>query len=320
MKIIVSERQFGLLSEQKKTPSYLRPIKPATSSSTYVRKNPVIQNSDISLNKRCRSQYNQKTLSEAIQWWVDWLKNPNTLNKFASNWGITKQEASKVFEKYFEFLKDLKLSYVFENTNNYARVRFKRGEVIFHHPNKTIYVNCSMNNEDPLGTLIHEIQHGLFVIKSLHPEQKIETDIKFDLNDKDSIWERIKSLFGTEKKFSMQPQKNLILKLKKDGIISPEKIITRYNRTGKGYLEDETEVLSRLSNIRANLKLKPGQDIKLQDFIDLVNSDDNGANWLMFNIIHKGISIQEMLNKLNQYAKTNTILPVDVSKNKEYNV
>jgi hypothetical protein len=320
MKIIISERQFGLLSEQKKTPSYLRPIKPATSSSTYVKKNPVIKNSDPSLNKRCLSQYNQKTLSQAVKWWEDWLKNPNTLNKFASNWGITKQEASKIFEKYFEFLKDLKLSYVFENNNLFAKVWFTNGEILFHNPNKTIYVNCSKNNKDPLGTLIHEIQHGLFVIKSLHPEQKIETDIKFDLNDKDSIWERIKSLFGTEQKFSMQPQKNLISKLKKDGIVSPEKIIHRYNRTEKDYLEDETEILSRLSDLRANLKLKPGQDIKLEDFIDSVNSNDTGAIWLMFNIIHKGISIQEMLNKLNQYAKTNTKLPVDVSKNKEYNV
>jgi len=320
MKIIISERQFGLLSEQKKTPSYLKPINPATSSSTYVRKNPVIQNSDPSLNARCRSQYNQKTLSQAIKWWEDWLKNPNTLNKFASNWGITKQEASKVFEKYFEYLKDLKISYVFKKDNSFAHVQFTRGEKFSHNPNKTIYVNCFRNNEDPIGTLIHEIQHGLFVIKSLHPEQKVETDIKFDLNDKDSIWERIKSLFDTDQKFSTQPQKNLIAKLKKEGIFYPEDIIYGYNQTDKDYLENETEVLSRLSDMRANLKLKPGEDIKLKDFINLVNSGNNGAIWLLFNIIHKGISIQEMLNKLNQYAKTNTKLPVDVSKNKEYNV
>jgi hypothetical protein len=320
MKIIISERQFGLLSEQKKTPSYLRPIKPATSSSTYVRKNPVIQKSDPSLNKRCRSQYNQKTLSEAIQWWVDWLKNPNTLIKFASNWVINKQEASKVFEKYFEFLKDLKLSYIFENENRYASVRFKPKEVIFHNPNKTIYVNCSMDNKDPVGMLIHEIQHGLFVIKSLHPKQKVETDIKFDLNDKDSIWERIKSLFDTDQKFSTQLQKNLIAKLKKEGIFYPENIVDWYIQIDKDYLEDESEVLSRLSDLRANLKLKPGEDIKLKDFINLVNSENNGAQYLLANIIHKGISIQEMLNTLNQYAKTNTKLPVGVSKNKEYNV
>lgn len=39
---------------------------------------------------------------------------------------------------------------------------------------ENIYVNCSLTDDDPLGTLIHEIQHLLYYIKPLNPSITIE--------------------------------------------------------------------------------------------------------------------------------------------------
>jgi hypothetical protein len=268
------------------------------SDNTYVRKQTPMDNEQFNKLQKCMGNYSEKILSDAVKWWENWLKTPTTLNKFANNWGISTEEASKIFQKYFTSLKNIKLKY--ELIKNGGRAYVSKNDNFIH-------INCDFNvsgeySEKMVETLVHEIQHILFKIKPFHPEKKVISDFKFDTEDEEQNLSKISR------------------DLTNQGLINAEKFINKYKdyvrKNGTRYLENENEMLSRISGIRKALVLKPGQDIMLKDFILLVNISNVDADWILKVLIHKGISIQEMLNMINRYAKNNSA-PI---KNKEYNV
>jgi hypothetical protein len=331
MKYIITERQLILireqsigiqpkqLSEQKKPTPSIPPLKfgqprlPA--SSTYVNNN-IAGRADFAKERaNCMKSYNTTTLSQAVNWWKDWLKSPTTLNKFAKNWKISTNEASEIFKKYNDSLSDLKFEYYSQpSSRTIASVR--PNKIMGYSPYEgIIYVNCANNDEEPLGILIHEIQHILYEVKPFHPLQKIDSDLKINRNNKESIWT---SLFGSQpelrKSELSKAEKDKWYKyasnLKSQGIRKPVDLINSYlNVLRKGkqeYIYDETEILSRLYGIRKTIGVKPGQDVTVKDFVKIVNDGDVNAFWIMMSIMNSGQTIQDVLNRFNTYADTNT--------------
>jgi len=155
-----------------------------------------------------------------------------------------------------------------------------------------IYINCANNTEDPLGILIHEIQHILYNVKPFHPKQKIDVDLKIDRNKKESIWTSLGSLFGSE----TEARKSELTKAEKD---------KWYKYAYDLRAQEDTEILSRLYGIRNIIGVKPGQDITVEDFVKIVNTGDVNAFWIMMSIMNSGQTIQNVLNRFNAYAKNN---------------
>lgn len=321
LKELMGVESNNLVEQNKPTPP-IPPLRgdktPLPASSTYVNKN-VAGYADFTKERTdCVKNYNKTTLTQAVNWWKDWLKSPITLNKFAKNWKISTNEASEIFKDYDEALSNLKFQY-YSDPNSKSIAYVIPATIMGYSPFKgIIYVNCAKNTEDPLGILIHEIQHILYNVKPFHPKQKIDVDLKIDRNKKESIWTSLGSLFGSE----TEARQSELTKAEKDkwykyasdlkgqGVKRPIELINRYfellGSNQKDYMDEDTEVLSRLYGIRSIIGIKPGQDITVRDFVKLVNDGDVNAIWIMLSIIKSGQTIQNVLNRFNLYAKTNT--------------
>jgi len=298
------------LDEQKKPTPSIPPLKfgqprlPA--SSTYVNNN-IAGRADFAKERdNCMKSYNTTTLSQAVNWWKDWLRSPVTLNKFAKNWKISTNEASEIFKDYNEALSDLRFQYYSDpRSDSIAHVR--PNTVMGYSPFEgIIYINCANNTEDPLGILIHEIQHILYNVKPFHPKQKIDVDLKIDRNKKESKTEARKSELTKAEKDKWY---KYAYDLRAQGIKKPVDLINSYLRllrnNKKEYIYEDTEILSRLYGIRNIIGVKPGQDITVEDFVKIVNTGDVNAFWIMMSIMNSGQTIQNVLNRFNAYAKNN---------------
>jgi hypothetical protein len=107
-----------------------------------------------------------------------------------NNWkkvekNMTSVEVENIFKKYLDSINKLKLVY-YDNTMLGNNIDFLSA-LAFVHPSQPekIFVNCSQNDEDPYGTLIHEMQHMLYNIKPLNPEVQIR-NVFVDSNTKKS--------------------------------------------------------------------------------------------------------------------------------------
>lgn len=325
-----------LLIEQKRKsrPKVIKPVnvrKPLPGDNTRIAKPYISDDSYGKKIKACHAVYNDNTFRKALDWWRNWLKNPITKEKFQKNWKMDSYTLRDVFKDYEKKLNQVKLIHVFEPSK--SALAYVKGS--YFGATDEVFVNCAVPEEseqEAINTLIHEIQHILYDIKPLHPKQKIEKSLNFQPSDQDSIWKILSSMFRSNQESSsinLDTKTNDLGKiksdLKKEGV--EQDMIDFYlssytNNLKKGklnYIKDSTEIMSRLYEIRRELKLKPGQDITIQQFVKLINDGKNlGVYWTVLSIIHSGKTLREVLTSFNSYAKNNNYNPQN--KNQTFQV
>ena len=277
--------------------------------------------------KECSSKW-QPQLEKAKNYWIQWLSSPITKNKFLNNWkkvekNMTSVEVENIFKKYINSLKVLKLYYfdsklIPRSSNAFAFVN--RSE-----PDK-IYVNCSKNDPDPYGTLIHEMQHLLYHIKPLNPEVQIG-NVFVNPNTKKST---INTFFNYSNQNINQNSsanyinpraKNYENELNKLRFIStqigvPFQSLTKLLNKAKsheknipGYSCKETEKMSNITSIRNLFGVKPGQNITKEMLLPYIKDEKRHTDvaWILECWALRGFpDLNGMVNKINQLAYQNT--------------
>ena len=280
---------------------------------SYVNKTPI--KSLQLVPKECSSKW-QPQLEKAKNYWIQWLSNPITKNKFLNNWkkvekNMTSAEVGNIFKKYIDSLRVLKLYYfdsklIPKESNSYAFVN--RPE-----PDK-IFVNCSQNDPDPYGTLIHEIQHMLYDIKPLNPEVQI-ANVFVNSNTKKSTIETFFDFFKTSNQQSNQSMelRNIEINSKKIGVPfeSLQHILSnsKYHEKRKpGYACRETEKMSNIMSVRNLFGVKSGQNITKEMLLPYIKGEKNNddVSWVLACWALRGFpDLSEMLNKINDLAYQN---------------
>jgi hypothetical protein len=258
--------------------------------------------------KACSSKW-QPQLEKAKNYWIQWLSSPITKNKFLNNWkkvekNMTSVEVENIFKKYLDSLKGLKLYYYnSQSSNAYAYVTRSTPE--------KIYVNCSQNDPDPYGSLIHEMQHLLYNIKPLNPKVQIanvfvnsntekstpETFFKGNSNSNDdNVTNKMVSVskqFGT----TFYNIEYILFKAK------------NHEKKDPGYACRETEKMSNITSIRNLFGVKPGQNITKEMLLPYIKGekDHTDVGWILDCWALSGFpDLNKMLNKMNQLAYQNT--------------
>ena len=280
---------------------------------SYVNKTPI--KSLQLVPKECSSKW-QPQLEKAKNYWIQWLSSPITKNKFLNNWkkvekNMTSAEVGNIFKKYIDSLRVLKLYYfdsklIPTESNSYAFV-------IKSNPDK-IFVNCSQNDPDPYGTLIHEIQHMLYDIKPLNPEVQI-ANVFVNSNTKKSTIETFFDFFKTSNQQSNQSMelRNIEINSKKIGVPfeSLQHILSnsKYHEKRKpGYACRETEKMSNIMSVRNLFGVKSGQNITKEMLLPYIKGEKNNddVSWVLACWALRGFpDLSEMLNKINDLAYQN---------------
>jgi len=283
---------------------------------------------------KVKAKYNDNALAQAVEWWKKWINNKTTKAKFAANWKMNMKDVESIFQKYNNILGQLKLEYEWkENALEIAWVESgSRYDKLVGNTTNVIYVNVAIASKYPaVSVLIHEIQHILFKIKPFHPEERINTDIKLNYNDKGSFINWAKNLLGgnilssdvspeTNKRFPDVQKKLLDLGL------DPRDAKYYWNQFKSipidkiQYLKEPTEIYSRLASLRKILNLKPEQNITAKDIVKAthmnvtydnrgimtdIEQSDSGINWLIYVILYSPLSVDQIINQWNTYAFNN---------------
>ena len=320
MKILIKESQYKVLLEQTsllpRNPFPL--LTPKTNYKTLQQ-----------VPKECSSKW-QPQLEKAKNYWIKWLSDDITRIKFFNNWqkvekNMTLFEVGNIFKKYIDSLKVLKLYYynsklMPENADAYAFVDEREP--------KKIYVNCSENDPDPYGSLIHEIQHMLYDIKPLNPDVQIG-NVFVDSNTKKST---PKTFFkGNSNSNANDVTNKIISTSKKFGV--PITTLTSLlfkarneEKEDPGYSCRETEKMSNIMAIRSLFNVNPGQNITKEMLLPYINGKKNDTNvyWVLCCWALRGFpDLNGMLNKMNRLAyqntKKDTFNPLNPIKNQNNN-
>ena len=320
MKILIKESQYKVLLEQTsllpRNPFPL--LTPKTNYKTLQQ-----------VPKECSSKW-QPQLEKAKNYWIKWLSDDITRIKFFNNWqkvekNMTLFEVGNIFKKYIDSLKVLKLYYynsklMPENADAYAFVDEREP--------KKIYVNCSENDPDPYGSLIHEIQHMLYDIKPLNPDVQIG-NVFVDSNTKKST---PKTFFkGNSNSNDYDVANKIISASEKFGVPITTLTSLLYNAKNKekkkpGYVCRETEKMSNIMAIRSLFGVNPGQNITKEMLLPYIkgNKKDGNVSFILYCWALRGFpDLDGMLNKMNQLAyqntKKDTFNPLNPIKNQNKN-
>ena len=260
-------------------------------------------------NNKCKSTY-PPILKQAQDYWRKWLSNPITKQKFKENWNNSTVAGTLyddsivdgIFKRYLDAINKLKLVY-YDNTtitgdsDAYAFVNASE-------PDK-IYVNCSENDPDPYGSLIHEIQHILYYIKPLNPVVQIG-DVFVNPNTKKST---IETFFKTS---NQQSNKTNNLNSVSKQYNTPVNMLNYFLKPGindPGYSCRETEKMSNIVSVRKTLGVNPGQNITKEMLFPYIKGEKDNTDiyWLLSCWALNGFpDLGGMLNKMNQLAYQNT--------------
>jgi hypothetical protein len=284
----------------------------------------------IRVNSDCTSKY-PPLLKQAQDYWRKWLSNPVTKQKFRKNWNVQPKydtvdgkKVDDIFEEYIDCIDSLKLVF-YDNTmvhppgyNGINLSKLKTAYAFVNVP-PNVYVNCSNvdDDDDALGTLIHEIQHLLYDIKPLNPSIDI-SNVFIKPGDK-----RMgpKDVLGTSKNNnqSIDIFNNIedieingkILNLQAYdiatwGIQANNKI--EYHRD-PGYICRETEKASNIQSIRNLFGIKPGKNITPEMLKPYIKGEKyhTDVSWLLLCWASKGFKdIRLFLADINKLAFKDT--------------
>ena len=286
--------------------------------------------------KECSSKW-QPHLEKAKNYWIQWLSHPVTKTKFLNNWkkvekNMTSVDVENIFKKYIDSLKLLKLYYYDNKSESDTKLQGAYAYVTRSHPEK-IFVNCSLNDPEPYGTLIHEIQHLLYNIKPLNPAVQVAS-VFTNPNTKLST---INTFFNFK---TLNNQSNQSRKLNTSQIMyrsfqigsTPDALNSLLRRAESeekkdpGYSCRETEKMSNIIAIRNLFNVNPGQDITEKMLSPYINGKKNDTNvtWVLYCwALNDFQNLNGMLNKMNQLAYQNTekdtFNPLNPIKNQFFN-
>jgi Zn-dependent peptidase ImmA (M78 family) len=261
----------------------------------------------------CKSIWS-KNLTPAKKYWIQWLSNPITKQKFKKNWNIkNEREVNDIFKKYVDALN--KLTLVFYDkfnvknpsvSNSYAYVNPKEY-------NPKIYVNCSMSDKEPLETLVHEIQHILYGIKPLNPEKQVGdvfvTDNTVKMSPKDflNVENFIKNSENMVNRNIQDASKKY--NIRTDVLTELLSRAKKFEREIPGYVCDESEKMSNIMAVRKYLGINPGENITKEMLVPYLSIDKHHTDifWILYCWALKGFGdINVLLNKINSLAYQNT--------------
>jgi len=264
-------------------------------------------------------------LKQAQDYWRKWLSVPITKQKFRTNWNaqlknekqlfpsmIDGKKVDDIFEEYIDCIDNLKLVF-YDNTMSHppgGNIRTDKNAYAFVSKKtpENIYVNCSLNDDDPLGTLIHEIQHLLYHIKPLNPSITIQNAFLKPGDKKLSIKD---DLIGASKK-NINNSKDLINASQSLGVKEITLIkwllqveLENTYTNDPGYMCRETEKASNIQAVRHLLNIKPGQNITPQMLKPYINGEKyhTDITWILLCWASKGFKdINLFLSDLNKLA------------------
>jgi hypothetical protein len=271
----------------------------------------------IKVNSYCTSKY-PPLLKQAQDYWRKWLSSSITKQKFRTNWNVQPKndmidgkKVDDIFEEYTDCINNLKLVF-YDNTTTHSP-GFPSSLEFYAFVDKTtpenIYVNCSLTDDDPLGTLIHEIQHLLYLIRPLNPSITIKNVFLKPGDKKLSI----KDLFQSNYK-DTNNSKDLINA--SQFLDVEENTLNGWLRSSKvakpldpGYICRETEKASNIQSVRHLLNIKPGQNITPQMLKPYINGEKHHTDisWILMCWASKGFKdINLFLSDLNKLAYQET--------------
>ena len=285
---------------------------------THIKSDKEFKTPIIRINSACKDRWNRE-LPKAVAFWRNWLKDPITRKKVENNYpddsakfgfDLFSTTVEEAFDRYEKSLSNLKLMF-YDNTMTFLGSQIvSPGAYAFVTTgnNYHIYVNCSFNDPDPYGTLIHEIQHIIYNIKPLNPGKKIKDAFVTNKTVKQTTQQILGSLPATKKSTSPASLKNIATKL---GIDADYLTAWKEEAEEEGKLEDpgyvcrETEKMSNIMSIRKTLNIKPGGVITydmLKPYITLQKRNGDMSWILMCWAKNYFPDINIMLNKINQLA------------------
>ena len=257
----------------------------------------------------CKSTWS-KNLTPAKKYWIQWLSNPITKQKFKKNWNIKNDgEVNNIFKEYIDVLNKLTLVF-YDNFN--AESPYVRNAYAYVTPeldNTKIYVNCSYSDKTPYETLVHEIQHILYDIKPLNPEKQVGdvfvTDKTVKMSPKDflNIGKFIKNSTNPVSQSIQDTSKNY--NIRTDVLTKLLSGAKDYEKENPGYICRETEKMSNIMAVRKYFNLKPGGNITkemLEPYLSGYKYQTD-IDWILKCWALRGFGdINVMLNKINSLA------------------
>ena len=276
------------------------------------------------INSKCTSKY-PPLLKQAQDYWIKWLSNPITKQKFRTNWNVKPKndmidgkKVDDIFEEYIDCINNLKLVF-YDNTMSETpsgNIRTHKNAYAFVDQTtpENIYVNCSLNDGDPLGSLIHEIQHLLYFIRPLNPSITIKNVFLKPGDKKLSI----KDVYDSSKKNDSFDLENYWKDISNSAqFLGVEPYILNdwasksedAHTEDPGYICRETEKASNIQSVRHLFNIKPGQNITPQMLKPYINGKKHHGDisWILMCWASKGFKdINLFLSDLNKLAYQET--------------
>jgi hypothetical protein len=237
-----------------------------------------------------------------------------------------------IFEEYFDCIDSLKLVF-YDNTMRhppgYNEIILSKAKSAYAFVTRTtpenVYVNCSMDDDDALETLIHEIQHLLYEIKPLNPSINISNvfikpgDKKIGPKDVLGV---LKNNSTTDSQYDTNSDNSENIKLNGKILGLPWTDISFWdynvkvkirrrikNNNDPGYICRETEKASNIQSIRNLFGIKPGQNITPEMLKPYINNEKHNTDvtWLLLCWASNGFKdIRLFLSDINKLAFQDT--------------
>ena len=300
MKYIITENQYKIIVEQTtsnsgvKEPEIIRDIKKLATE------NPI-----------CISFWG-KYFESAKKWWIDWLSNPITKQKFKTNWKVGADNkidgilVDDLFKKYIDTINKLKIVHL----SNYPEDPQMVAMVIPKYTKDTVFVNCKLDaTTKPTEALIHEIQHILYSIKPLNPEKQIG-DAFINNNTKILTPQEI-----INQTLGLQPYDTVFNQIpKKYGVTYQiyktwNERVDLNSESDPNYVCKQSEKMSNIVAMRKLFKINPGQNITFEMLKPYINLEKKNINvsWFLMCWAKQGYKdIDTMLKDINLLAFQDT--------------
>ena len=253
-----------------------------------------------------------KNLKPAQDYWIKWLNDPKTKEKFIINHKIDQNKQKEIYDKYFDVINNINIVYYDKDLNSKGinidnsklKSEFKKNQiadafVLSEYP-KTIFFNCNSERLDVLETMTHEIGHLIDYIHPLNPIKQVYNVFS-------------DQMLSYSKKFNM---KNLVNSLSKLGVTDPkeievikEKYLKLYNNDQMkwDYVCDLWEKSVNINIMRRLFNLNPGENLTishLKPYLLLEKELVSDIKWFIYCWIKLGFKdIEEMISNFNSLAK-----------------
>ena len=259
-------------------------------------------------------------LPKAVLWWKNWLSSPITQKKVQSNWDTSYKGLASVkyiFPDYFKMLDSLKIKFYDEldpiNWNNDTDNAYAFVKGFKLYSDNTIYINLTKSDPEPYDTLIHEIQHIIYDIMPLNPEEKIH-DIFVTKNTKRATTKSIEASGRTRINPDAQTLKRAAIVIKSLGLDMGASRLVGWKRqaekqVSQAYICRATEKMSNIMAIRSLFKLNPGQNITiamLKPYIERKKTHTDISWILLCWATNEFPDLNKMINRINTLAVNNT--------------